>query len=374
MGGRGSGKTRAGAEWIADGIRDGRLMRPALIAATHDEARAVMIEGPSGLLGVSPGAVYEPSNRRVIWPSGAVARVLSAEEPDSIRGFQFDAAWCDEFCKWRDAQKALDIALLALRLGEDPRMMVTTTPRNMAPLKRLLALPDTVVTRASTADNEDNLADGFVADMQARYAGTRLGRQEMDGDLIEDNDAALWQRDWIEKSRLRTAPQLQCIVVGVDPPAGLRGDECGIVVAGTDANGQGYVLADRSAAGLTPAQWSARVIAAYEEFKADAIVAEANIGGEMVRDVLTRSLRNAPVKLVHATRDKQTRATPFAHLYERGQVHHVGVFAELEDQMCQYDGPSGNYGPSPDRVDALVWALAHLMPAFATEPKVRSLA
>ena len=369
LGGRGAGKTRAGAEWIAEGIRSGAMNRVALIGASYDEARAVMIEGESGLLKVCGTAAYEPSNRRVLWPGGAMARVLSADEADSIRGHQFDAAWCDEFCKWRDPQAALDMALMALRQGNDPRMMITTTPRAIAALKRLMTMKDCVTTRSTTADNAPNLAPGFVEMLEARYAGTRLGRQELDGDLIEDNESALWRRDWIEASRVRDVPKLSRIVVAVDPPAGVAGDECGIIVAGSDASGACFVLADRSVGGATPAQWARRVIDAYEEFEADAIVAEANQGGEMVRAVLQQQLSSAPVRLVHATRDKQTRATPFAALYERGRVHHAGSFAELEDQMCQFDGT----GKSPDRLDALVWALAHLMPLTRAAPKVRSV-
>ena len=370
LGGRGAGKTRAGAEWIAEGIREGAMRRIALIAATHHEARSVMIEGESGLMRASASAVYEPSNRRVIWPNGAMAAVLSADEPDSIRGHQFDACWADEFCKWPDAQASLDMALMALRLGRDPRMMITTTPKNIPALKKLMEMPDVTLTQSRTIDNAQNLAEGFLRTMEERYGGTRLGRQELDGDLIEDNESALWRRDWIERTRVRAAPALQRIVVAVDPPAGVAGDECGIVVAGRDAKGEGYVLADRSAGHLTPNQWAARAIAAFEEFKADAIVAEANQGGEMVRAVLTQALAHAPVKLVHASRTKQTRAMPVAAQYERGKVHHVGALADLEDQMCQYDGT----GPSPDRMDALVWALAELFPMVrAAEPKVRSL-
>jgi phage terminase large subunit-like protein len=369
MGGRGAGKTRAGAEWIAEGIRSGNMNRVALIGATYDEARAVMIEGESGLLKVSAGAAYEPSNRRVLWPGGALARVLSADEPDSIRGHQFDAAWCDEFCKWSAPQDALDMALMALRQGRDPRMLITTTPRAVAALKSLMTMKDVVTTQSATADNAANLAHGFLDMMQARYAGTRLGRQELDGDLIEDNEAALWRRDWIEAGRLRAAPTLARVVVAIDPPVSPTGDECGIVVAGRDAREEMFVLADRSAGGLTPSQWAGRAIDAFEEFKADAIVAEANQGGEMVRTILRQQLSSAPVRLVHATRDKQTRATPFAALYEKGRVHHAGRFAELEDQMCQFDGT----GASPDRLDALVWALADLAPLQRQEPKVRSV-
>jgi phage terminase large subunit-like protein len=370
LGGRGAGKTRAGAEWIADGVREGRMRRIALVGATHNDARSVMIEGQSGLLSVSQTATYQPANRRVQWTNGAIATVLSAEEADSIRGHQFDHAWADEYAKWSDPQAGLDMLLMALRLGRDPRLCITTTPRNIAPLRRLIAAPDTTVTKSATQDNEDNLAPGFIEMLEARYAGTRLGRQELDGDLIEDNESALWRRDWIERARLRDAPALKPIVVAIDPPVGIRGDECGIVVAGLGADGDAYVIADRSVGGLTPVKWAERAVAVFAEFDADVIVAEANQGGEMVSAVLSQALANVPVKLVHATRDKQTRAMPFAALYERGRVHHVGLFAELEDQMCQYDGS----GPSPDRMDAVVWALAELLPMTkATEPKVRSL-
>lgn len=370
LGGRGAGKTRAGAEWIADGVRRGKMRRIALIGATHNDARSVMIEGSSGLLSVSQSAVFEPSNGRVLWPGGAVATVLSAEEPDSIRGHQFDAAWSDEFCKWSAPQEALDMAMMALRLGRDPRMIITTTPRNIPALTKLIESSGTKLTQSTTRANAANLAPGFIAAMEERYGGTRLGRQELDAELIEDNEKALWQRGWIEAARVRTAPQLERIVVAVDPPASSHGDECGIVVAGRDAEGNGYVLADCSSGGLSPASWAARVIDAFEQFDADAIIAEANQGGDMVKAVLLQASPNAPVKLVHATRGKHTRAAPCSSLYERGSVHHAGVFAELEDQMCQYDGT----GSSPDRMDALVWALADLFAnSRPMNPKVRSL-
>jgi len=369
LGGRGAGKTRAGAEWIAEGLRENRMRRIALIGATFRDARAVMIEGESGLLKVTEGASFEPSNQRVLWPGGEVATVLSAEEPDAIRGHQFDAAWGDEFCKWQDPDAVLDMVRMALRIGDRPRMMLTTTPRNIAALKALIAAPGTVVTRGATRDNVANLAPGFVEDLQARYGGTRLGRQELDAEIVEDVEGALFQRGWIETGRVRAAPGLVRIVVAVDPPASQHGCECGIVVAGMAADGAAYVLADRSAGGLSPQGWARRVADAYEEFEGDCVVAEANQGGDMVRAVLTDEMAAMPLKLVHATRGKTVRAEPVAQRYETGRVHHAGVFPELEDQLCSYDGQ----GKSPDRLDALVWALTELFGKKRATPKVRSL-
>jgi len=366
LGGRGSGKTRAGAEWIAEAVMRGTMRRIGLIGATEHDARSVMIEGESGLLAAT-NAVFEPSNRRVLWANGAIADIVSAEEPDAVRGHQFDGVWADEFCKWADPQGALDMVLMALRLGQDPRMLITTTPRNIKPLKDLRALPDVKETRSTTKANAANLAATFLTGLELRYGGTRLGRQELDAELIEDNDAALWKRAWIEQARVRTAPALNRIVVAVDPPASVAGDECGIVVAGRAETGDGYVLADASVAGLTAAGWAACVADAFETVKADCIVAEANQGGDMVRQVLVDALPNAPVRLVHATRDKRTRAIPAAALYEQGRIHHVGAFAELEDQMVSYDGS----GKSPDRMDALVWALTNLFPVKRSKPGVR---
>jgi phage terminase large subunit-like protein len=252
LGGRGAGKTRAGAEWIAQGVESGAMRRIGLVGATFMDARSVMIEGESGLLRVCPSARFEPSNRRVLWPCGAVADVISAEEPDYVRGHQFDACWLDEFAKWADPQAALDMVLMALRLGDDPRMAVTTTPRNIAPLKALMGMPDTVRTHAATRANACNLAATFLAGLELRYGGTRLGRQELEAELIEDNDKALFRRDWIEKLRVRTAPDLAKVVVAVDPSASIAGDECGIVIAGTTEDGKdAYVVGDYSRAGLT---------------------------------------------------------------------------------------------------------------------------
>ncbi len=370
LGGRGAGKTRAGAEWITEGISNGEMRRIALIGATYNDVRAVMIEGISGLLGVTRGATYEPSNRRIVWPGGAVATVLSAEEPDGIRGHQFDAAWADEFCKWSEPQAALDMLRMALRIGERPRLVVTTTPRNIPALKALMEAPGTKVTRGGTRANLANLAPGFVEDLEARYGGTRLGRQELDAEIIADVEGALWKRDWIERGRVKTAPELERVVVAVDPPASVHGAECGIVVAGRARDGTAYVLADRSQGGLTAHGWAQRVAAAYEDFHADCIVAEANQGGDMVKSLITDARPGAAVRMVHARRGKKTRAEPASMLYESGRAHHAGVFPELEDQLCNYDGS----GESPDRMDALVWALADLFPGTRRNPpQVRTL-
>jgi phage terminase large subunit-like protein len=381
LGGRGAGKTRAGAEWVAGRVAQAGAARIGLIGATMRDARAVMVEGESGLLNVVEGLVFEPSNNRLLWPpdaggARALATLLSAEEPDSLRGHQFDCVWGDEFAKWRDPQGALDMALMAMRLGGDPRMLLTTTPRNVPALKALMAAPDVAVTVSRTADNAANLAAGFYESMLARYGASSLGRQELDAELIEDHDGALWKREWIERARVRSPdlPALERIVVAVDPPAGCAGDECGIVVAGR-AGQDGYVLADRSAGALTPAGWAARVMQACADFEADAVIAEANQGGEMVRSVLQQAGAAAEagvaVRLVHATRGKLTRAAPAAALYEAGRVHHNGGFAELEDQMCHYDGSMS--AKSPDRMDALVWALADLFGARRADPRIRKL-
>ncbi|HWA91823.1 MAG TPA: terminase family protein [Rhizomicrobium sp.] len=369
LGGRGAGKTRAGAEWIADGVAHGGLKRVALLGATFSDVRAVMIEGESGLMRVLDTATYEPSNQRIKWPNGAVATVLSAEEPDGIRGHQFDAAWGDEFCKWADPQAALDMLRMALRIGRRPRMLLTTTPRNIAALKTLMAVKSTVVTKSTTAQNAPNLADGFVADLEAFYKGTRLGRQELEAEIIADAEGALWRRDWIERGRVFEAPALTRIAVAVDPPATQTGAECGIVVAGRGKDDRGYVLADRSQGGLTPHGWAERVAAAFHAFQADCVVAEVNQGGDMVKAVLFDAGTNLPVRGVRAMRGKKSRAEPISYLYEAGRVHHVGVFPELEDQLCNYDGK----GQSPDRLDALVWALSELFPTEARAvPRARS--
>ncbi|MFC2954052.1 DNA-packaging protein [Marinicaulis aureus] len=379
LGGRGAGKTRAGAEWVRQIANDNKGGAIALVAETYADAREVMIEGPSGIRAVSPsGEVpqYEASRRRLVWPDGAVAYAFSAEDPDGIRGYQFTNAWSDEFAKWRYAEETWSNLQLALRLGEKPRQIVTTTPRPMALLKRLIASPTTETVRASTYDNRAHLSEAFFTEIAALYEGTALGRQELMGEIVDDVAGALWTWNLIEASRISAAPPLDRIVVAVDPPAtgGENADECGIVIAGVAYCGDvktAFVLADWSAAGLSPQQWASRTAAAYHEFSADRIVVEVNQGGDMAKAVIAQVDSQAPVRGVHATRGKKLRAEPVAALYEQGRVRHVGAFSKLEDQMTTFTGEGSK---SPDRLDALVWAITDLMLSKpAPKPGVRKL-
>ena len=379
MGGRGSGKTRAGAEWVqalATGPK-AKGMRIALVAETLGDAREVMIDGVSGICRIagSKAPDFEISRRRLVWPSGAVAQIFSSEDPESLRGPQFHFAWCDELAKWKHAEETFDMLQFALRLGEDPRQLVTTTPRPVPLLKRLIADPGTRLVRMSTRSNADNMAPGFIANLESRYGGTRLGRQELDGELIEDREDALWKRADLEALTIRFTGALRRIVVAVDPPSGMgSGSCCGIVVAGLEATGRAVVLADCSVEGLSPAGWALAVVKAFQRFAADRVVAEINQGGEMVAAMLKSVDESLPLSLVRATRGKFLRAEPVAALYEQGRVAHAGRFAALEDQMCDF-GPDGlSSGRSPDRLDALVWALTALMlEGQGGEPRVRGL-
>jgi phage terminase large subunit-like protein len=379
LGSRGAGKTRAGAEWvrgIASAAADDSPARIALVGETLADVRSVMVEGVSGLLAVHPpGArpLYEPSKRQVRWPNGAVAQLFSAEDPESLRGPQFSAAWCDELCKWRHGQATWDMLQFGLRLGESPRQVVTTTPRPLPLLKALLADPRTAVTRVATAANAANLAPSFLESIVGRYRGTPLGRQELEAELLEDRPDTLWPRALIEAARVRTAPELQRIVVAVDPPAssGPHADACGIIVAGLGADAHAYVLADVTHERTSPLEWARAVIGAYRRFEADRIVVEVNQGGDLVETVLRQLDRSVPVRAVRAMRGKWLRAEPVAALYEQGRVAHVGALPALEDEMSDFgpDGLSG--GRSPDRVDALVWALTELLLQAPPEPRVR---
>ena len=376
MGGRGSGKTRAGAEWthaVALAVPGARI---ALVAETLGDAREVMIDGVSGIRRIGGRQVpdYESSRRRLVWPNGSMAQVFSSEDPDSLRGPQFHFAWGDELAKWKYAQETFDMLQFGLRLGAEPRQIVTTTPRPIPLLRQLIAAAGTVTTRMTTADNARHLAPGFLDALSERYGGTRLGRQELDGELIADREDALFRRTMLEGCQRRFSGRLRRIVVGVDPPSGAgAGSCCGIVVAGLAETGEGVVLADCSVEGLSPHGWAAAVIKARRRFEADRVIAEANQGGEMVRSVLTALEATLPVTLVRATRGKFTRAEPVAALYEQGRILHAGRFPALEDQMCDF-GPDGlSSGRSPDRLDALVWALTALMFDTGGEPRVRGI-
>jgi len=365
LAGRGFGKTRTGAEWVRSQIKSGKR-RIALVAPTAADARDVMVEGESGLLSVFPQRerpVYKAALRRVVWPNGALATLFSADEPDRLRGPQHDGAWCDELGSWRYPE-AWDMLMFGLRLGVNPRVVITTTPRPTKLIRELAMDAGIVKTYGTTYDNRDNLAPTFFSQIVAKYEGTRLGRQELEAALLEDVPGALWNHGMIDSARVRALPAFQRIVVAVDPAvtSGENADETGIIVVGKDLAGDGYVLADRTGR-YSPIEWAQRAISAYHEFKSDRIVAEVNNGGEMVEATLRMVDKDIPFTAVHASRGKVVRAEPIAALYEQGRVHHLGAFAALEDQMCSFttDFDRKRMGYSPDRVDALVWGLTELM-------------
>jgi len=387
MAGRGFGKTRSGAEWVRAVADANPKARIALVSSSLAEARAVMVEGESGLMAIcrpEHRPIFEPSLHRIRFESGAQAQLFSAAEPEALRGPQHSHAWCDEIGKWplahERATRCWDNLLLGLRLGDDPRIAVTTTPRAVPLVQRLVAQAaagtETMITRGSTRDNAEHLAEGFVETVSREFAGTQLARQEIDGELLADIEGALWTRSLLEEAReIAAVPEHARVVIAVDPPASAGGDECGIIVAALGADGIARVLADCSATGAAPAEWARRVADAAREWKADRVVAEANQGGAMVESVLRAADQTLPIKLVHASRGKVARAEPVAALYSAGRVRHCGMFARLEDQLCgllvggSYAGP----GRSPDRADALVWALSELLLGPNMRPSVRQM-
>lgn len=392
LGGRGAGKTRAGAEWVRSVVEGagpsdpGVAKRVALVGETIDQVREVMVFGDSGLMACAPPdrrPVWEAGRRRLVWPNGAVAQAFSAHDPESLRGPQFDAAWVDELAKWRNAQEAWDMLQFALRLGDNPRQVVTTTPRNVGVLKRLLKTSSTVQTSAPTEANRANLAESFLHEVEARYAGTRLGRQELAGELLEDAEGALWTRAQLEAARQEVLPQMDRIVVAVDPPvSGHAGsDECGIIVVGASTQGpvQGWracVLDDVSLRAASPDSWARVALTAMETWGADRLVAEVNQGGDLVQSVINQIDPMVPYKAVRASRGKVARAEPVAALYEQGRVTHMAGLAQLEDQMCEMTQQGFVGKGSPDRVDALVWALHELIitpAAHWRRPRLRDL-
>ena len=381
MAGRGFGKTRTGAEWVRKVAAKQPEARIALVGASLGEARSVMVEGESGLLSLGPprrAPRFEPSLRRLTWANGAQATLYSAGEPESLRGPQHSHAWCDEIAKWDltgdRATQAWNNLLMGLRLGDEQRVVATTTPRAVPLLLRLLKDGEAVVTRGRTEDNRANLPDRFLRDMRREFGRTRLARQELDGELLTDRAGALWTRGLIERCRhAGAAPGYVRVVVGVDPPASACGDACGIVVVALGDDGNAHVLADATVMKATPERWARAVAEAAAVWSADRVVAEANQGGAMVESVLRAADVSLPIRLVHARHGKAVRAEPVAALYEAGKVRHAGQFAALEDQLCGFvaGGAWLGAGRSPDRADACVWALTELMLQPRSAPRVR---
>ena len=366
LAGRGFGKTRTGAEWVRDQVESRAAHRIALVARTLPEAQSIMIEGESGLLNICPPSnqpTYEPSKRKLTWPNGAFALAFSSHEPDQLRGPQFDAAWCDELASWEYPNETWDNLNFALRLGRRPRSVVTTTPKTVELVRSLPNRPGVHVTRGSTYENQDNLPPSFFNGLIDQYDGTRIGQQEIHAELMDEDEDALWKREWIENARLRTQPPLSRIVVAVDPAMSTKptSSETGIVVVGADMRRQhAYVLADESGR-LSPNNWALRVIHLYDKFNATMIVVEDNAGGQMAEATIQNAVdRTLPVKTVKARRGKYIRAEPVASLYEQSRVHHVGRFPALEDQMCTWNADLGP-SQSPDRADALVHAVTQLI-------------
>ena len=413
LGGRGSGKTRAGAEWVRaralglPSLTETRAHRIALVGRTIGEVRDIMIEGVSGLMSVHAPHErphYEISRNQLTWPNGTIAQMFAADEYENLRGPQFDTAWCDELAKWRVPERAWDNLQFTMRLGDCPQVCITTTPKATRFIKRLMKDPQLIVTHARTADNAHNLAPAFLSDITKKYAGTPMGRQELDGEVVEERMYGLWKRSWIEQNRINPSPRLTSregslgaigtdrsasgshpelserpemtrIVVAVDPPvtANAGSDSCGIVVAGIAIDGRAIILADRTIQGRTPDTWARAAVQAYHDFEADRLVAEVNQGGDLVVAVIHQVDSTVPVHKVRATRGKWLRAEPVAQLYAEGRVAHFGTFPDLERQMCDFGTDGLSEGRSPDRLDALVWALTDLMLTRHKIPTVRRL-
>jgi len=392
LGGRGAGKTRAGSEWVRAQVEGpkpgdpGICSRVALIGQTIDQAREVMIFGDSGIMRCTPPdrtPEWQASRKRLLWPNGAVAQVFSASDPESLRGPQFDCAWSDELAKWTKPQEAWDMLQFGLRLGDRPRQVVTTTPRANMTLKEIIEDAATVVTSAPTDANRMHLARSFLQTVARKYAGTSMGRQELDGEMLMDAEGALWTWATLDAARRPWSVEPDRIVVAVDPPvtSGTSSDECGIIVAGAARQGppqdwNALVIEDASVQGASPQVWAERAVAAFHRHKADRLVAEVNQGGEMVATIVKSIDPMIPFRAVRATRSKVVRAEPVAALYEQGRVSHGGSFPELEAQMAAMTGRGYAGKGSPDRVDALVWAITDLMidaAAKYSRPGIRGL-
>jgi phage terminase large subunit-like protein len=363
--GRGFGKTRSGAGFIDERALDSAGRWIALVARTPADARDYMIEGPGGFLkNTHPDfhPHYEPSKRRLTWPNGSWATIYSDEEPDQLRGFSGDTAWLDELAKFKNPQECLDALDFGMRevSADYPRRIITTTPRPIKALKAIKGLASTVVVTGSSYENRANLSPKWFSDILSKFEGTRLGRQEIHAETLDDNPGALWRRHWFDDLRVKGPPALKRVVVAIDPATTSNpdSDETGIIVAGLGSNDHGYVLADLSLRG-TPEEWARVAVNAYHDYKCDRIIAETNNGGEMVETLIRTVERNIPFTAVHASRGKITRAEPISSLYEQSKCHHVGSFPVLEDQCCEYDPKTAKF--SPDHMDALVWAFTELM-------------
>lgn len=387
MGGRGSGKTRAGAEWVREQVQNLGKRRIALVGPTYSDVREVMLGGESGLLNLGYPAErpkYLPSRRRLEWPNGATGQIFTAEDPDGLRGPQFDGAWADEFCAWAKPEETLSNLRFGLRLGLSPRLVITTTPKPTAAFKKLIETEGVVIARAKTLDNEKFLAPTFVSAMTSVYGGTRKGRQELNGELLLDLEGALWSRKVLEICRVSNLSDFDKIIVSIDPPvtSGPRADKCGIIVAGrtkslstSKAINQAVILHDGTISEASPEMWARHAVGLYEAWDADYLLVEVNQGGDMVRSVIGAVDPKIPVKTVFATRSKTIRAEPIALLYEQGRVKHFGCFQELEDELCGMGATStGQTKPrSPDRADALVWAVTDLLLKTKAIPRIRTL-
>jgi phage terminase large subunit-like protein len=363
LAGRGWGKTRTGAEWVRMQVETGAAKRIALVGRTESDAREVMIDGESGLLRIAPPwsrPRYIASRRRLVWANGAVGLAYSGDKPDQLRGPQHDAAWVDELAAFR-FESSWHNLMMGLRLGAQPRVVVTTTPRPTRLIRMLASDPGTVVTHGTTFENAAHLAPSALAYLRRRYEGTRLGEQELNARLVTDVPGALWRQAWFEREgfRVRPAPELRRVVVAIDPAVSTQraSNETGIIVAGVGHDEHAYVLADGSVRG-TPDEWAKMALVLYRAHYANQLIAEANNGGDLVAHTLRTIDRHVSVRLVHASRGKAVRAEPVAALYEQGRVHHVRVFGALEEQMISWTPESGE---SPDRMDALVWAIWALM-------------
>ncbi len=380
LAGRGFGKTRMGAEFVRQEVESGRSKRIGLVGETSADGKDVMVNGESGIIAASPPwfkpeftASSSSGRPKLKWPNGAIATLYDAREPEQLRGPQHDLIWFDELAKYRYAEQVFDQAMFGLRLGPLPRWVATTTPRPSKLVKMLLLQKGVRITRGKSDDNLSNLSPSYQRNVIDRYRGTRLGRQELDAEILEDVPGALWSRRSLDECRVQECPALQRIVVAVDPAIsnGEASNENGIVVAGTAADSQAYVIEDWSLRG-SPDEWARKAVAAYRKHEADCIVAEANQGGDMVAAII-KSVADIPVKLVKATRGKYVRAEPISALYEQGRVHHVGAFVDLEDQMISFTperASDRSDGYSPDRVDALVWCMTELFPDITTQSGV----